>query len=238
MVDESILRKTIGLADACELLACATAFPDEALADGLSDGRLAADACSCLEDCGIAADRVSAVCEPWEKLAGEDRSGLRTDLRRVHSLLFMRQGDGVAVWPYESAYLHAQVGKEGEPVLFRSSVTLAVEQAMRDAGVLPADSATEPSDSVWNEFAFLSYLLGCEAEALDAGDADALALARSRSESFVVEHACRWLSGFFGSVESKLSAAADPESVAGCFYRGLSFYGACVIDELSLRFSE
>lgn len=233
MVDESSLRKTIGLADACELLARTTAFPDEDLADGLSDGRLAVDARSCLEDCGIAPDRIAAVCEPWEKLAGEDRAGLFADLRRAHSLLFMRQGHGVAVWPYESAFLHTQIGKEGEPVLFRSSVTLAVEQMMRDAGVLPADSDTEPSDSVWNEFVFLSYLLGSEAEALDAGNGDAAALARSRSEAFVAEHAFRWLPGFFDSVERELPAATAPASSADRFYRGLSSYGACIMDALA-----
>lgn len=233
MVDENALRKAIGLADACELLASAAGFPDGALADALSDGRLVADAQSCLEDADVPAERASAICEPWRQLMGRDRTALLADLRRAYSLLFVRQGDGVAVWPYESAYLHAKAGRQGEPALFRSAVTLDVEHMMSEAGGLPPDARVEPCDSVWHEFMFLSYLLGSEAEAFDAGDGDAAALARSRAEAFVEGHASRWLPGFFGSVERELPALVQPQDGSHLFYEGLCSYGMQVLDMAS-----
>lgn len=229
MVDETALRSVIGLADACELLASVASFPDEALADALADGRLVADARSCLEDCGVAPEEVSAVCEPWEKLVEVDRDALLANLKRAYSLLFVRQGSGVAVWPYESPYLHVAAGKRGEPVLFRSAVTLDVERMMSEAGGLPQDARIEPCDSVWNEFAFLSYLLAGEAAALHADDEGASALSRSRVEAFADKHACRWLPSFFNAVARELPGATEPASVADCFYRGLYLYGSCVM---------
>lgn len=229
MVDEKALKKAIGLADSCELLASATAFPDRALADALSDGRAMADARSCLEDCGVAPDEVSRVCEPWESLAGQDPAAILADLRRAHSLLFVRQGNGVAVWPYESAYLHAEADRGGEPVLFRSAVTLDVERMMREAGALPQDSRVEPCDSVWSEFAFLSSVLAGEAAALHAGDEEASVLSRERFAAFVEAHARRWLPGFFDAVARELPSIAESDGVANRFYRGLCLYGSCVM---------
>lgn len=235
MVDEKALREVIGLADACELLASASAFPSDALADALVDGRLLADARACLEDCGIGSDEASIVCEPWEKLVGGDRDEILEDLRRTYSLLFVRQGNGVAVWPYESAYLHAEAGIGGEPALFRSAVTLDVEKMMREAGGLPLDARTEPCDSVWHEFMFLAYLFGTEAEALDADDEEAAELSRGRSKAFLEGHALRWLPGFFDAVVRELPEAAKPASDAGLFYGGLCSYGACIMNTVRAR---
>lgn len=229
MVDEKTLRNVIGLADSCELLATVASFPDGALADALSDGRLAADARACLEDCGVAPDEVSDVCEPWEKLAGKSRDAVLAELRRTYSLLFVRQGSGVAVWPYEAAFLHDNAGMKGEPVLFRSAVTLDVERMMREAGGLPQDSRVEPCDSVWDEFMFLSYLFGSEAVALDSEDGEAAALARDRAEAFVETHVRRWLPGFFDAVVRELPGTAAPEGASDLFYRGLCRYGSCVL---------
>lgn len=235
MVDEKTLKEAIGLADACELLAAAAAFPDEALADALSDGRLVADARSCLDDCGVGPEEAAAACGSWADLAGKDRDAMLSEIRRAYSLLFVRQGDGVAVWPYESAFLHVEAGRDGEPALFRSSVTLDVEKSMREAGGLPPDARTEPCDSVWDEFMFLSYLFGREAEALDAGDAEAAKLFRGRARAFVGDHASRWLPGFFDAVARELPAVAGPESVPALFYGGLCSYGACVMGAVARR---
>ncbi len=233
MIDEIALKNTIGLADACELLASASAFPDEALADALSDGRLVADAQSCLEDSGIPSNEASAICEPWRKLTGKDSDAILAGIRRAYSLLFVRQGSGVAVWPYESAFLHVKAGRDGEPALFRSAVTLAVEQMMNKAGGLPQDARTEPCDSVWHEFMFLSFLLGSEAEALASDNEEAEVLAHSRTETFVEEHASHWLPDFFSAVERELPIAVEPESIPDLFYRGLCAYGQRIIDTLS-----
>lgn len=235
MVDEKTLKEAIGLADACELLAAAAAFPDEALADALSDGRLVADARSCLDDCGVGPEEAAAACGSWADLAGKDRDAMLSEVRRASSLLFVRQGDGVAVWPYESAFLHVEAGRDGEPALFRSSVTLDVEKSMREAGGLPPDARTEPCDSVWDEFMFLSYLFGREAEALDEGDAEAAELFRGRARAFVGDHASRWLPGFFDAVACELPRVAGPESAPALFYGGLCSYGACVMGAVARR---
>lgn len=235
MVDENQLRKVIGLADACELLASATPFPGEDLASALMDGGLAEDARACLEDCGMAPDEAAAVCAPWSRLVGQSAGSILADMRRTHSLLFVRQGSGVAVWPYESAYLHVEAGREGEPALFRSSVTLDVEKAMREAGVLPKDSRVEPCDSVWDEFMFLSYLLGNEASALNSGDAEAAELHRGRAAAFAERHAARWLPGFFSAVEHRLPDVAKPDSASQLFFGGLCAYGRCVMGLVSGR---
>lgn len=233
MVDENELRRVVGLADVCELLASATPFPNENLANALADGGLAGDALACLEDCGVAHDQAVAACSSWDRLVGQSASAILADIRRTHSLLFVRQGSGVAVWPYESAFLHVRAGKTGEPALFRGPVTLEVEQAMREVGVLPRDSRVEPCDSVWDEFMFLSYLFGNEADALNSGDAEAVALYRGRSAAFAERHALRWMPGFFGAIERKLSDVAEPESASHLFYGGLCSYGTCVMELLS-----
>ncbi len=247
MTDERDLREAIGLADACELLASVSIFPNDILADALFDGRLAGDARSCLEDCGIDPDEAAVICEPWERLVGKDRDTTLAHLRRTHSLLFVRQGDGVAVWPYESAFLHAEAGKDGEPALFRSAVTLDVEKMMREAGGLPQDARTEPCDSVWDEFMFLSYLFGSEADALNADDEEAMELFRGRSKAFVEEHASRWLPSFFDAVDREISGMGEVEKTEGSegfgsledasllFYKGLCSYGVHVMEVMSRR---
>ncbi len=228
-IDEKTLRKVVGLADACELLANATSFPNDALVDALSDGRLVADAKACLEDIGIEADEASIICEPWAKLVGESYDRLLSDLGRAHSLLFVRQGNGVAVWPYESAFLHVEAGKDGEPALFRSAVTLDVEKMMREAGGLPQDSRTEPCDSVWDEFMFLSYLLGSVAKALDSDDETTAKFFYDRFEAFVEKHTSRWFPGFFDAILRKLPKVARPDSIPDLFYKGLCSYNAHLI---------
>ncbi len=232
MVDENELRTVVGKADACELLAAAAPFPTEELARGLAEGTLAADTRGCLEDCGIAPDEAADACAAWNELVGCDADALLGKLRRAHSLLFMRQGDGVAVWPYESAFRHVVDGKDGEPALFRAPITLAVEGSMRDAGVLPENSRVEPCDSIWSELSFLSYAIGSEAAALTAEDEEGAALWRERSERFVGEHALRWLPAFFEAVSHALPVVVDDDE-ARTFYAGLSAYGLRVMELLT-----
>lgn len=235
MIDEKALKNTIGLADAYELLANASAFPNKTLAYALSDGRLVTDAQSCLEDCGIGFEEASIICEPWRTLVGIDSDTLLSGLRRAYSLLFVRQGNGVAVWPYESAFLHVKAGRDGEPALFRSSVTLAVEKMMSETGGLPQDARTEPCDSVWNEFMFLSHLLGCEAEAIVSGNEAVAALAHDRTEAFIMEHASRWIPDFFNAVERELPAIAKPESIPDRYYKGLCEYSAQIMQGVHIH---
>ena len=218
MTEERELRRIIGLADACELLCAATAFPDEALAAALCDGSLTSDARACLADAQIDDAAGEAACADWEALAGRDAATLAASLRRTHSLLHVRQADGVAVFPYESAFRFVAGGHEGEPGLFRSPVTIAVEAQMREAGVMPANARTEPCDSIWNEATFLSFLLGSEAAALMENDLDAAG-------------AWRWLPEFLCVTAQKARAMAgdglaDEDAVR--FRTGLSAWGAQV----------
>ena len=163
------------------------------------------------------------------------KTGTRYFLKSGASARFCSCARETAVWPYESAFLHVEAGRDGEPALFRSAVTLDVEKAMREAGGLPPDARTEPCDSVWDEFMFLSYLFGSEAEALDADDAEAAEQFRGRARAFVGDHASRWLPGFFDAVARELPGVADPESAPALFYRGLCSYGACVMDAVARR---
>lgn len=95
----------------------------------------------------------------------------------------------MAIVPYESAFVHVREGLPGAPALFRTALTLRVEKTMRESGVLPKDAETEPCDSAWNEWAFLSFLLGSEAASLEAEDEEAVALWRGRVADFVRDHA-------------------------------------------------
>ena len=220
MTEERELRRIIGLADACELLCAATAFPDEALAAALCDGSLTSDARACLADAQIDDAAGEAACADWEALAGRDAATLAASLRRTHSLLHVRQADGVAVFPYESAFRFVAGGHEGEPGLFRSPVTIAVEAQMREAGVMPANARTEPCDSIWNE-----------ATALMENDLDAAGAWRHRAQLFIEEHLMRWLPDFLCVTAQKARALAgdglaDEDAVR--FRTGLSAWGAQV----------
>ena len=131
MDTENEVRCAVGVADACEILAVATMFPTPELAQALCDGGIQDDARACLEDCGVSCERAAQAVSVWDDFNGADQRDALSQIRRGYSLLFVRQKDGVAVWPYESAHFHRAEGKKGEPVLFRSPLTLAVEEAMK-----------------------------------------------------------------------------------------------------------
>lgn len=222
MTDENTtLRRAFGLADAFELLAAATPFPGDDLAGALADGTLADDALGCLVDAGIAEEEAEGIVAPLEGLRGSDAAALATALRRAHSLILMRQGRGVALWPYEAAFLHVEAGKPGEPALFRAPTTLAVEDAMRDAGMLPADSRVEPCDSIWDECAFVARLLGCQANALAMGDDEGARAWGQRAQGFLDGHGQAWMPGFFAA----LGRLAGSEAVEHLDAEARAYYG-------------
>ena len=162
------MRKVVGLADGCELMSALTRFPDNDVAAAVVNGSVRDDAVSCAKDVAAARDDgragdIEALCEGFVCAADEDAEGLGAALRRAWSLLYARQGSGVAIFPYESAFVHVRQGLPGAPALFRTALTLRVEKTMRESGVLPKDAETEPCDSAWNEWAFHSFLVGREA---------------------------------------------------------------------------
>ena len=165
------MRETIGLADGCELMGALTRFPDSDLALAVTSGLVRDDAIGCARDIVSEhgdgqGDAVEILCEGFGCVGNEEIDALCSALRRAWSRLYVRQGSGVAVFPYESAFIHVRAGVPVEPARFRSALTLRVERTMRESGVLPKDAETEPCDSVWNEWAFLSFLIGSEAKAL------------------------------------------------------------------------
>lgn len=191
-----VLRRAIGLADLCELASAAFAFPTRELAAALSGGSFAEDCRSCLEDAGLGADVVEGAMAGFRSFEGRPVEVLFDLLRKGSSLLFFAPGGESPVWPYEAAFLFAASGREGEPTLFRTACQLDVEKRMREAGVLPKDARTEPSDSVWNELSFMSYLYGSVAKALHEGRGADAAEWSGRIVHFWDEHAVKWLPAF------------------------------------------
>lgn len=195
-MDVSAIRKSVGMADGCELLSCAFAFPSEALAKGLSDGSVMEDARSCLLDAGVADGVGASAVEGLGTWAGFDVAELYVGMRRVYSLLYLKPGSDTPVFPYESAFIHVQRGLPGAPALFRTAITLDVERQMHKAGVAAKDERTEPCDSVFEEFEFLSYLFARQADALQRDDREQARDWGERTHRFAREHALAWMPAF------------------------------------------
>ena len=118
------MRKVVGLADGCELMSALTRFPDNDVAAAVASGSVHDDAVGCAKDVAAARDDgragdIEALCEGFVCAADEDAEALGAALRRAWSLLYARQGSGVAIFPYESAFVHV---REGLPERRRCSV--------------------------------------------------------------------------------------------------------------------
>ncbi|MCB7036752.1 TorD/DmsD family molecular chaperone [Eggerthella sinensis] len=196
MGQEEDLKQAVGLADACELLSYAFAYPDERLAQGLVDGALADDARACLSDAGVAANGASAAAERLRVWQGASVEETLSVMRKTYSRLYLAPGGHTPIFPYESAFLHVERGLPGIPALFRTSVTLDVERHMREAGVAAKNGRKEPCDSVFEEFEFLSYLHAKRAEALHCNDGERAAAWARRIGAFEEEHVSMWLPTF------------------------------------------
>ena len=231
------LRRVVGLADLCELLAITFAFPaDDGLAAALASGTYLSDATGCLADAGYPASQVQDTCRKLKTFVGRDVTELAQDLRRGHSLLFLSPGSQGPVWPYEGAFRFAATGTAEAPSLFRSPVTLQVEKAMGEAGLLPATARTEPVDSIWGELGFLSQLYGHQAQAA----AQALALAQgsannesaswaARAAAFTRQHVVPWMPDFMERTRCRAEAGGFSH---GTEYAALARFGAVAVQVL------
>lgn len=238
--NQTTMRELVGFADGCELLSTLTRYPDRELAQALVDGSLAADALGCMNDAPTGANRdailaagadVDSAAEAFSVFGGLDPEKLCADLRMGYSLIHHRQFSGVEVFPYESAFLHCREGREGEPALFRSPVTLRVEQHMRQAGVLPRTSRTEPCDSLWDELSFLAYLWGKAASALWEKDSREAALWDNRARLFAAEHVLKWMGDYLdrsSAATAGLVENGDVQPVCSVFCKAVQSYG-CVL---------
>lgn len=215
------LRRAVGAADLCELLAAAFAFPTADLAAALVNGAFRSDARACLVDAGADEEAVQAAAAPLAFTDGADE--LLALMRKGYSLLYLAPGSHVPVFPYESAFRHRAEHAPGSPALFRSPVTQDVERQMRAFGVVPPDARTEPPDSLWNECAFLAFVLGSVAEAVQGDDDQRAALCTRAAVQFWGDHGARWLAAF---TEATVRAADQLDETTWTDpYRRLAVFG-------------
>lgn len=223
-------RMLMGLADTCELVAASFAYPaDGRLAAGLADGSYAIDARDCLADAGLNAETIERGLAGVDKLAGRDTAELADALKKGHSLLFLAPGSQVPVWPYEAAFRFVASGRSGAPSLFRSPIELDVERHMREAGVMPQNSRTEPPDSIWNELSFMAYLFVQALSALQAGDVTASGAWVSRAQGFEREHLAAWVPAF---MEKTAQETASDRHSFGAEYAVLAQVGTLAWEAL------
>lgn len=220
----------IGLADVCELTARLFSFPDAALARALADGDLASDALGCLVDARVSPEQAELACSGLAGLEAveEDADGEEALLDRLHkgySVLFLAPGGSTPVWPYESAFLHAESGKGGIPGLFRTPVAMDVESMMCQAGVQLRDSRTTPPDSIWGELMYLSYLFGKAAQEASRGEVPSLWT--RRAAAFITRHLGAWGGRFMEKVE-----AESVRATYGAEYRAFAQVGAAAVDRV------
>lgn len=100
---------------------------------------------------------------------------------------------------------------------------------MRKAGVMPTDARREPSDSVWNEFSFLSFLYGSLAAALHEERKEDAALWRGRIAAFWDEHGSVWLPAFMR--QTQVAATNAP---GGEFYVAFAEIGRLVLEAIAV----
>lgn len=223
-------RTLTGLADICELVAASFAYPaDGRLAAALADGSYALDARGCLADAGLGAEAIERGLAEIGKLTGRNAAELADALKKGHSLLFLAPGSQVPVWPYEAAFRFVASGRSGAPSLFRSPIELDVECHMREAGVMPQNSRTEPPDSIWNEFSFMAYLFAQALSTLQAGDMAAGDAWVVRAQDFEREHLAAWVPAF---MEKATQEAASGHHPFGAEYAALAQVGALAWEAL------
>ncbi|MEC4273160.1 molecular chaperone TorD family protein [Adlercreutzia sp. R25] len=193
---EAAIRRYIGLADCCELLSETFKYPTERLISSLLDGSYLEDCIHSVEDAGAEPSQLDSAIENIQALSSSSPNSLLDSARKGYSLLYLAPGSKVPVFPYESPFRFVADQREGVPSLFRSQITLDVERQMAAAGVLPCDRNKEPSDSIWREFSFLSFLLGSAAAALCAEDVASAGQWIERARTFWSSHAQRWVPDF------------------------------------------
>lgn len=217
------LKRAVGRADACELLSRAFSYPDDVFATALVEGALADDARSCLLDMGMSASVADDLATGLRAWAESSVADVLSEMRKTYSRLYLAPGGRTPIFPYESAFLHVSMGAPGAPSLFRTPVTLDVEQCMREAGVVAKNGRKEPCDSVQEEFEFLSYLFAQQAEAIRTENEEALTSRNEQAQSFLRSHALAWLPRF---MEQTCDLTDGP-------YAALALYASAILAHLS-----
>ena len=210
------LETLISLADACQLLAIALRYPDEALAGGLEDGSFAADLCDCLDELGLrdAADQAKAA------LSGVEQENLLSVLRTEYTGLFLVPKKE-KVFIYESRFEYPKDADPKQYSMFVSACALHAEQCYKDAGVRVRKDLHEPSDHAATEMEFMAHLYRSAAQAISGGTDERIWL--QRAKAFDKAHIARWFAAFCTQVEKETSLpvygaiAAAARAVTGAF---------------------
>lgn len=225
-VDVSQLKKAIGKADLCELMSVMFAFPQEKnLATGLCEGTILSDIEGCIQDIAPAGAETDLALQELESFVGQDIDTMYEDLRLGSSALFFKPGGFTPVWPFEGPFLFA-AKSDKYPSLFRSPVTLDVQKMMKASGVSMADELKEPCDSIWDEFSYLSYLYGKQAECLFAEDTEGAKTWVDFADAFIEKHFGKWALDFMSKT---INDATGGELACGTEYAALARVGyVCV----------
>lgn len=224
------VRRLIGMADCFELLRVMFSFPERTLAEGLASGKVAQDVADCLEDAGAEEEAISRIQAEFACLEVSDEDRLCEGMRQTYSQWYLAPGSKVPIFPYESAFRFVFSGQKGTPALFRTPVALDVKELMGDAGVVPADAAREPVDSIWNELSFLAFLFGSWAKAVFDEKSEESADWRRRCCHFWSTHGEAWIPSFMDATR-ELAIGPEGADPYGAFAR----FGSLVVG-LTARF--
>jgi TorA maturation chaperone TorD len=183
-----------------ELLAKSFLYPAASLAEAVANGdyaEAAGEVCIALgEEGGPLGD--GALGDALEGLAvygGRDHDALLHELRIEHTRLFIG-APGPVISPYGGIWRAQRYG--AAPVLFVSNEALAVEQAMRSAGIGNPQGSKEPLDHIGSELEFAQYL--CLVLAGAERPHEKAELSEAGYREFVSKHIKSWNRDFADAV--------------------------------------
>ncbi len=133
--------------------------------------------------------------------------GMAGELERAFNRLF--EVNPLAP-PYESVHLD----RDGEG---RGALAAEVQVAYARSGLQTNPAVNELPDHVAVELEFLSYLCGCEADALEGRDLTAAAHGRREQRVFMDEHLARWFPAFARAVVERAEGGFYPAVVGAAF---------------------
>ena len=217
----------IGLADACELMAATFDFPTLELAQALTDGSYEADCIGCFTDIGLDQETLDSISCELKPFRNRDPRELLDTLKKGNSILYLAPGLNVPVWPYESPFFTTRLDPDAKPSLFRTQIALDIESLMKDAGIMFEHARTEPIDSIWDEFRYLSFLYGSLARAYMEKDEVKISEWHHHIDIFTQKHVSNWFFDFMGS-----SVEKAPHHSYGQEYASFARIGTILTKEL------
>lgn len=222
------VASNVAASDMYQLLSVTLRLPDEDLARGVLDGRLADDAVSILSELHVPGDELDRIRTRLLALRGDagGRSSLLTEMRQEYTRLFTHpRRPTVAI--YETTFRHDPASAEGPPSLFVGPAALDAERCYRKAGLLLTTSeSNEPADHMATEMEFMMFLHREKAVALHQGDRAEVARREAEIGEFTELHLREWAPAFFSA------CASSSESEA---YRAIGELGSVFMSRVLAR---